>query len=514
VAVYLNSQPVDYIAAYKPMLCGYRSNKFPVNLTPGTSNLPISSIAKPAAPELAAYPALEPNDVVVQYTAAAGSIRLGMLITIKDTDEGAYVGNYRVIKFLFDGYVVIDAAYTEDDSGGTLSRYFERYTMIAEVRFSGLTKAVFMDFKSDDKADFIVDLRDIAQRGFKDLLSDENMRPGLTTPVIVEADGLITQTYSIAVWEGYMEPDTTGINRFVEFRKEEEVVLLNKICVNAVQPYHETTIQGNVTLAWQQDLVPYLVNYDTTGRDEARFLTYAPEKGQVVRMEDDVFLAFLWNGDSRPFRLVVRTYDKDGTIIDTTQTFHTPPIRSGVLRCGPVNLGAVITDETHTYSVEFTQDEEIVINTPITNRYTFAVDRKCVEQSIRPTALNPLGGADGITINVRENDGIQVERSTVSKPDMAVDYSPTWTGDYNRRTWAIQMAKTYEANSEPQTAEIRKWFGESIFPSPDVRIEIKPGMWTPVIITTRTLNTFTSELRPGVIRFGFVLGVDNVRQRR
>lgn len=513
MAVYLNSQPVDYIAAYKPMLCGYRSNKFPVNLTPGTSNLPISSIAKPAAPELAAYPALEPNDVVVQYTAAAGSIRLGMLITIKDTDEGAYVGNYRVIKFLFDGYVVIDAAYTEDDSGGTLSRYFERYTMIAEVRFSGLTKAVFMDFKSDDKADFIVDLRDIAQRGFKDLLSDENMRPGLTTPVIVEADGLITQTYSIAVWEGYMEPDTTGINRFVEFRKEEEVVLLNKICVNAVQPYHETTIQGNVTLAWQDDLVAYLVNENSTGRDAGRFLTYAPRKGQTVREADDVFLAFLWNGGREQVFKVIRTYDRDGNLLDTDRELFYPPTLSGVWRCGPVNLGAVITNDTHTYEVEFQQNNELV-GVPITETFTFTMDRKCVEQSIRPTALNPLGGADGITMNVRENDGIQVERSTVSKPDMAVDYSPTWTGDYNRRTWAIQMAKTYEANSEPQTAEIRKWFGESIFPSPDVRIEVKPGIWTPVIITTRTLNTYTSEKRPGVIRFGFVLGVDNVRQRR
>jgi len=76
------------------------------------------------------------------------------------------------------------------------------------------------------------------------------------------------------------------------------------------------------------------------------------------------------------------------------------------------------------------------------------------------------------------------------------------------------MAKLYEASSDPQTAEIRKWFGENIFTSPDIRIQIKPGLWTNIIPTTRSMEMYTSEKRRDAIRFAFMLGVDNTRQRR
>lgn len=206
--------------------------------------------------------------------------------------------------------IVIDTTYADDDAGGTLSRYFEKYTLIAEVRFSGLgEKLVYADFGPDDQKNFILDVRGIAQRGFKDILSHEGMRPGLPWDELVEADGYITQTYGMAVWPGYMEPDANGVNRFTEFRKDDEVKVLGLTCVNAVQPYHETNINGGVVLSWQEDLVPYLVNESSTGSDEARFLTYAPEDGQIVREGDDVFLAFLWNGARVSYCVVMRTYD-------------------------------------------------------------------------------------------------------------------------------------------------------------------------------------------------------------
>ena len=515
MSIFIHSTPVPFIAAYKPMLCQFRSNQFPINTVPGISGLPISEIRLPNPAELAAYTSLLPTDVVVFFSVAPNEIRLGMMVKIENTTNLFYNGTYRVTKEIVTGMIVIDTTYADDDAGGTLSRYFEKYTLIAEVRFSGLgEKLVYADFGPDDQKNFIIDVRDIAQRGFSDILSHEGMRPGLPWDELVEADGYITQTYGMAVWPGYMEPDANGVNRFTEFRKDDEVKVLGLTCVNAVQPYHETNINGGIVLSWQEDLVPYLVNENSTGSDEARFLTYAPEDGQIVREGDDVFLAFLWNGARISYRVVIRTYDSSGTLIAVTQEVQPPPDLSGVIRVGPANLGSVITNETASYSVELTQNEDIIINTPITNRYTFRIDRKCNEKTLCPTALNPLGGVDSISLKVREINGVEVVRSTMSKPDMAVDYSPTWTGDYNRRSWAIQMAKTYEASSDPQTAEIRKWFGENIFTSPDIRIQIKPGLWTNIIPTTRSMEMYTSEKRRDAIRFAFMLGVDNTRQRR
>lgn len=494
------------------MLVSFRSNNFPVNTIPGEFGIPIFEIRLPTAQELIDYPTLIASDVIVSYTGAPGVITPGWMITIANTTLGVYNGNYRVTKVPVDGLAVIDASYTQDDDGGELALYYERYTVIAEVKFSGLADPVTIDVKCGEDGLFTFDLRDIAQRGFRDILSDVEMRPGLPYDDIVPGADLITQVYNLNVWHGYMLPTGGGVSTFVEIKKLVEVKVQKRYCVNAVQPYHHTDINGNVDLSWQEDLVDYLV--DPIGRAAGRFLTYAPREGQVVREDDDVFLAFLWApaNTTYPMRIAIDTYDEAGTLLASTRTVVGVKQYSNVMRVGPANLGAIITADTHHYKVWLNND--VNPDAPVTEIFTFTLDRSCGEKYLRLTALNPLGGVDAFTSEVRELNGVEVERSTTSKPDMAVDYATDWVGDYNSRTWAISMARTFDASTKPVSAIMRKWFGENIFTSPDVRVQIMPGRWTPVILTTRVLPMYTSEQRSAPLRFSFVLGVDNIRQRR
>ncbi len=505
----LVSQPVNYAAAYKPLLWSFTSSYFPVNSNPGENNIPILEIRIATAADITTFGVNE-GDVLMQYAGTPGLLNPYQQFSVNQTDLGLYQGTYRTRRAINVGLAVIDAEWVGDDTGGLLSKVYERYVVIAEVSFSGLPNPVRYELKADPDGIFTMNIMDAAQRGFTDVLSAVGCAPGSPHTLIQDGESMITQTYKMRILHGYILTTDTGDFSFVEVTKGVEVKFGPFVVVNAVQPDNHVDIDGTVDLSWQQDLQAYIGSIGTTGANVARFLTYAPRVGQVVGEDDDAFLAFLWKGGSTRVLLTVGTYDDTNTLIAITNTLVQTPLNSGVICVGPRNLGSIITPETVKYRVVLRNENE----QSLFDYYEYRVNRKCGEAYIRPQALNPLGGIDSIGFNIRQRNAVSVDRLTMSKPNMDVDYSPTWTGDFNTRTWAVDMLRGYGVSSTPQTAVMRKFFGENIFTSPDVRIPINDTRWTPIIITTKDLDLYTSEQKPAPIRFDFVLGTDNMRQRR
>lgn len=506
----LVSQPVNFAAAYKPVLWSFTSSFSPVNTNAGESNVPILEIRLATAADIAAYN-VNPTDVLMSFQATPDVLFAYQQFSIAGTDDGLYSGTFRVRYPINSGLVVIDATWVGDDTGGTWTKVYERYTMIAEVAFSGLPAVVRYEMKALPDGTFTIDLRDAAQRGFRDILSHPDCRPGLPYIGLAEAQNYITQTYSVKIYHGYVLTSDTGAFSFVEITKGVEVVYPKQVVVNAVQPDNHVDINGTVDLSWQDDLRGYVMNNLTTGGNVKRYLTYAPMEGQVMGLDDDAFLAFLWSGmQFTPIDLLIRVDDADGVQISSTEVPLQAPLNSGVIRIGPRNLGALITSDAYRVRVVIRNANENFLS----DIFDYTIDRKCGEAYIRPQALNPLGGIDSIGLQIRQLNGMSVSRAIVTKPNMEVTTDTEWVGDYNARVWAVESERTYGANSKPMTAVMRKWFGENIFTSPDVRIPINDTRWTPIIITTKDIDLYTSEQRPSPIRFEYIHGTDNVRQRR
>lgn len=506
----LVSQPVNFAAAYKPVLWSFTSSFSPVNTNAGESNIPILEIRLATAADIAAYN-VNPTDVLMSFAPTPDVLFAYQQFSITGTDDGLYSGTFRVRYPINSGLVVIDATWVGDDTGGAWTKVYERYTMIAEVAFSGLPSVVRYEMKALPDGTFSIDIRDAAQRGFRDILSHPDCRPGLPYIGLAEAQNYITQTYSVKIYHGYVLTSASGEFSFVEISKGVEVVYPKQVVVNAVQPDNHVDIDGAVDLSWQDDLRDYVMNNTTTGSFVKRFLTYAPMDGQVMGLDDDAFLAFLWSGmQFTPIDLLIRIDDDAGNQLSLTEVPLQAPLNSGVIRIGPRNLGALITSDAYRVRVVIRNANDNFLS----DVFYYTIDRKCGESYIRPQALNPLGGIDSLGLNIREVNGMSVRRSIVRKPNMEVTTDTEWVGDYNARVWAVEPQRTYGVSSKPMSAVMRKWFGENIFTSPDVRIPINDTRWTPIIITTTDLDLYTSEKKPAPIRFEYVHGTDNARQRR
>ena len=503
----LQSFPTKFAPAYKPVLWSFKST-FSPNTNAGEVNIPIIEIRTATLADINAYGVGE-GDVLMEFNPTPDVLYQYQTFSVTGTLNDFYSGTYRVRRVINSGLVVIDAEWNGDDTGGTWTKTYERYVLIAEVTFSGIAEPVRYEM-SQVNGLFTMDLSDAAQRGFLDILSHVDCRPGTDYTTVAGGENYITQTYSIRLFHGYM---VTGPNNEYYFAEVSKGIATNygpAIVVNAVQPDNHVDIDGTVDLSWQANLTGYLMN-PTMGGLGRKFLTYGPMDTQVMGTNDDAFLAFLWDErPTTPLELIATARTIDGTFIANASHPFGAPLNSGVIAIGPRNFGSFITSDTHEVSLRIITAG----GTNVSRAMTYTIDRECGEAYIRPQALNPLGGIDSIGLNIRQRDGIDVERYVTSKPNMEVSTSPTWTGDYNRRTWAIEMDRTYGASSKPQTAEMRKFFGENIFASPDVRIPINETRWTPIIITTGELALYNSQKKPAPIRFDFVLGTDNMRQRR
>lgn len=508
--------PVPYCSAYKPNVWGVRSDKFPANLTPGESNLPIFVVGVADAAAVVAQPGLIEGDifVVLAGVPAPGAFEVGQTVVLDSTTDGRYDGIHRITKIVSPSIFVIDATNTDGSFGGNLTKYYERFRVIFRVLFEGDAEPQQYAVEASPDGVFRLDIRKQAQRSFSDVF--EVCVPN-TLLSAINTSRYITQRYEIAAFEGYNVP----VNGFNEFKEVGEGIKLPpasgkfNVVVNAVQPYHhDDEWDGGTDLDWNDELFSYIVGPTTTGQNARRFLTYAPDwdgrtRGITVAPGEDYFLSFLHASSGVTIRARFTFYDGN-TFISQAEFPFTLEGESMALTCGPANISVPSNATSYRLELRNTNGQ------PITRTYLFNVDRKCYRTPRRFFALNKLGGIDAWTFTGYEKRENTYGRDVKARSTMPAKIPRP--GSWQSKVWRTDPTRVYSQTSGILPRQYLRYVADEILESPDIRtIRHAPGglgaqiWWTTVIPLTEANDL---GFQHGELRLEYAIGVDNQVQRR
>lgn len=523
----LFQQPPNYASAYKPVSWGFTSTKYP-NTEPGESLLSVFSIEVADAGDVANYGnGLEVGDCYVFHdTVNPNTFVLGQAVLIEGTSLGLYSGQYRVLKPINDFITVLDTEYVGDDTGGQISKFYERYSLEVTITMQGQSGNVVKTIYPDKFNIFELDLSDVAQRSFGDVF--DIATPGAPT-ALINASGYITVFYSFEVREGYMIPNALGINEFTITRYRENQLLppdysspKGFYIVNSAHPYHHVeTATGDIDLVWEDDYKDYIASSPVLNR---KFLTYCPRgyrnavyyenEATVVGPDDSHYLAILTTTSAQQWEVIVASYDQSNATIQVSDlNIGTPAAGSMMVAVGPENLGSLIHPDADHYIVAL---RNAVTENHITEGFAFRIDRDCSTNPERFYWLGSLGGIDAFTFKYDTGSSTSVERRTISKPHMRTDlYAFGVRGDWQRRVFSTEIARSFSHESKKVSKAVLRFVVTDLFESASVRIakyinEFGQRVWTHVIPTN---NEVRMPVRGGKVSINYELGVDNNKQR-
>lgn len=519
-------QPAHFASAYKPVQWGWTSQRSPVNTVPGEIAA-VTLIRVATAADVTTYGGtLEVGDVfVVHGTIAVGILTVGQAISIANTVSALYSGVYHVTKIISTNVTVIDAPpASTDDTNGTIRKYYEGYRLIAKVSMENIPLPVRRVVNSDLNSEFILDVRDIAQRSFFDVF---DITAPASTDIILDAAGYVTQSYTIRVYEGYMVPDANGINVFTEPAKinaSNSYLHGPDIVVNSVQPYHHIDEDDQEPdLLWENDLAEYEVTQTSTS-PVMRFLTYGPRglngsafdpgKAQLVGTDEDMYLGFLWDDDEDiDVVLTVGSYDVDDVLIGSLVNIDfEAPRDSGILTVGPRNLGSNIDAAAHHYKVTLRIQIGVATYVAITETFCYEIDTACHVRPRRFHWLNSFGCVDGYTATGTESRENTVKRERIKKPHMAATFT-TAGGDWQHRTYRTEPLRRYRIGTRTENRKMLRYLADDLVESADVRTWIYERgddfVWTRLNLLAEAHDL---GYKGGRLSLEYFMAVDNVKQ--
>lgn len=504
-------QPQRWSAAYAPIIWQFWSDLYPMT-DPRYSGFQLFSIRQPDDSELALYPQLTADSVLIEHGPIDGSAYyVGATLDIYNTNTGLYEGTCKVLDRIGLQYTVVDLTWKKAETGGFFRVHLTNFQVWCEVLSENMTDPVILklrptkDFQGTTV--FEADPRDILARHFKDLKNLLYPEVDASTSAIIGADGYITQTYSLKVYEAYDVVGEDGVSTFTTFESE-ALEVGNQVAVNAVHPYHETRRDGTVRLGWTDTLADYLVRTNTTS--STRMLTHASASSQFVTAGDDHFLCFLYDG-ARPVELkvIVAFYSEfnaqSGSFISNAIYRGDIAGNSGVCAVGPANITVPANAKSYRVAL-FNQNENQIAET-----FLFNV-RPCEGANVRFHYLNKLGGVDSFTFQGDEERVLTVKRDIVSKPHMN-NLPGFFTNDWQRRVWRTQTDRRYSITSGYLLPEQIRSVTETLFESANVWTNIAGDYWTNVLIFTGETPADGSSGRRQRMALEYGLGVDNVTQR-
>ena len=514
-------KPNLYASCYRPIEWGFASDRSPTNTIGGESFLAVSAIRQPDAADIAAFPTLEETDLLVIH-APLSNTAVGDYVSITNSTNLLYDGEWRVQKVVAVTHTVISAPYVGDDVFALLSKVYRNFTLTARVTPYNESTPISVRLKPDiNTGFFVLDAQDIMARTMNSVF--DNVTPGLGVRSI-EQNGAICQAYDVEIFEGWDEPNADGV---LEFSSKPGSVFSakNYNAVNAVQPYVHTDADGTVDMTYTSEL------FSISGRDWVvqdadigaanlnRLLTWAPVtaslRGQVadysrvkVGADDEYFVSFLTfdgtAGQSGWIRLV--KYQSDGTFIGSEFIQISFPQKCGTIAVGPANMEAegISLSGVGYYSISLTNFNQSAITLPV----TVTIDRECSEGSETMYWLNKMGGIDTYRFNYRTSRLNQASRQTIKKPVIKIGGN-----DWNRRTIRVDPYRVYQVKSELEPKEVFRWLADDLFESPDVRV-MTGGMWGYVNVeTTETVAEQEIPTKKARVTLDYTLGHDNRSQK-
>jgi hypothetical protein len=513
--------PYDIHSVYRPVVYKVSSTNYAAPNIFNSLAL-INSIGLATAQERADYD-LATDTVVVRHSglteaAIAGQYyRLHLSLGPNDVSgTNRYPGAYRVERVLTSTSFVISATYVGfTTTGGTLHRVLGNYTVFAKVSGPNIPvpveyaiKPVLGDVFGQQDYVFELDCRDVLARHFKDVKAIASR----LNPSIVDAEGYITQRYSVTMREAYDVIASDGTATFTRFEGVEDPLYENidQVCVNAVHPYHHVERDGTVNF-------DYVDSFDTdytntlTASTTKRFLTYMDRTATPIRRGDSFFLSFL---KAKFVNGVVRysfTFEGPSGLLGTAQVGGTNLPRTSYM----LDVGAALNSApagTTTMKVRLSN----AAGQAISETFTFKV-QACKGINKRWYYLNKLGGVDAFTFEGEETRQMTVRRDTISKPSMALPdtyaVGTTFRGDWQQRVWRTEPQRKYTLSSGYLLPLTLRTIAEEMFESPNIFTEVQAGYWTNIIPLTSEVPGDSDSGRAERFVIQYQLGVDNLTQR-
>lgn len=475
------SEPRDLLPVYTPVAYRVRTDLYP-NSRAGESNITIVSIAYPTAPQLAAYTELDSTDILIQHgVISTGTLLPGDRITLRTSGE-LYEGVYTVRKVISPAFTVIDADYLGDDSGGVMSKYYNKLTLRCVLTINGVEDSDPYDVTFDASGEAKFDIRARLQRAMDstlDTLDAGTFSEGLTNHHV---------RYSVSFHEGYMIP-TRGVPTFFD-NLDSEVRSSTKTGVMAAQPYTHT-LTGQ-QYQYGEYLVDFRVFDVLLG---ARFLTHMP-RGIEIPIGRDEFarLDYLMGKSiafSSPADMVLRVvaYSGAGLLVASNDiAISGNGQTTRFVQCGPRNFSSIYIPSTSTkYTIQLVGSSSVY-----SEKLTFRIITRRCDDWVRFHWRNKIGGFDSFTfdgpiVHVGETESIVTEREALD------DYT---FGDVAqlKKVRSKKSSDLVTAQTGYIGAELQQWLAQDLCTSLEVYITTSAfDQYVPVIVEDGEVPPFTEK---------------------
>lgn len=512
-----NTPPSRFMAVRKPVYWYFQDQRNP-NLIAGES-VSVLNVQHPTSGQLVLYPTLRAEDVLVIHGGTIpGLFQPGQMIDLQGVSGGVYDGQHRVLEVLSTSVTKIAAAYVSDESGGTITKYYERHRMIVDATGAGTTTRFNLErMERGSDSVFIMPVHLKAQRELRGTIPDA--LGYLTTHsagAVLSCYEPIITNIRMKIGAQYMVPDHFGNIQLGEFIKPPFLAGDDYFIVKASQPFSGLNSELEVGPITYGDNLDKFTISSTVGSD-FRLLTYGPIERRILPGEHASITAITdWADEDIRWR--VKTYDVNGTLIATSTTpAATYPVGTAIYYpCGPGNLPVIVTGSVAYYDVG--------IHVPsvggdfLGNKVVrYHVDRTCKNAAFRIHWRNRAGGEDSFTFTGGYNVSGSTERQTLQKdyiePEFAQgDDLPDW---WSERVWRTNPERKFKVESEHIDMETAHWLGTDLFESAEVYAYIA-GFDAPLAInfTTKTIDDVASSTgKRRVVSVEFTIGSDNPAQR-
>lgn len=236
----------------------------------------------------------------------------------------------------------------------------------------------------------------------------------------------------------------------------------------------------------------YVYNNGVTGTTK-KFLTSSP-RTVTLCTDKNYYLYFFIK--TEPIKLQVKTYDSGGALLGTSNKTLTVDAVNIIFRIGvgTKNINewnAAILIGAASYTVQLTNNA----GTAVGEKFTFIIDCDCSKfnESFRLHWLNPLGGFDAYSFNMRFDRTFNSVKSSFKKILGAVDAAGAFTfapSQAGKTQFNILTSEKIKVHSNWITEEESNWLF-TLSKSTQVFWEIDSDTYAPVIVTNTAYSQKT-----------------------
>jgi len=497
----------------------YRPIEYQYSVALGTAR-GITSIRVATSADVVSFPSLTEGVSVLVVHASFTGFSVGQHMQI--SGAGAWNGIRKVVEVLDATHTVLDGAGYDEVTTGLMRFYYNNRKLVVYLWHdtSETEPRATLKVDVDENGTAVFSVNSVLQSWIQSERLHDVINVDLDLDGYVSTEFLSTVIFRMSVFDAYDVPDANGVNVWTIQGIFDPENGTPQSVVNGVHPYdHMNDYEQASLLQWFNEDMKV---YELGNEDTARFLTYGPRNGdQVFSIFDKGRLVVLLPNSSGfagslSYRIVVYGYDESNipTQIGQSAPF-TPPanVSSFAIPCGPMELAAFVNPDPTIFAYKYYSVELALgdVGGTVTEFIKFELNSACKEVRRRFHWLNKLGGIDAYTFTRREVMAVKAKRTTVSKP-----YASGLFFDYRQRMQRVDPTRSYTVSSQQVKPNVRRWIAEDLFESANILTYptqfVTSERLSPVIITSDSMDAYSTERRKSQMQLTYILGTDNLSQ--